>query len=212
MEIIRQVEIVRGKRKITFESGWQVWLLRGTTPAFPLEEGVAVDRDAFERFLLQRQYPPALEKAVSLLAERSRSRNEIEQRLRLCHYDAIVIAKVMERLDDERLLDDRDFSSQWVQSRMRKYGASRLYQELRRKGVEPDTARAAVEECSEEDQLETAVSIACKKLQSMRGETDRGKMFQRVSGTLVRRGYSWEIARKAFEEALNRAPEESGMR
>ena len=47
MEIILSVETVRGKTKISFESGWQVWLRRDDIPDFPLKEGTAVDRECF---------------------------------------------------------------------------------------------------------------------------------------------------------------------
>lgn len=151
---------------------------------------------------LLEQYRPALDRAVGLLAIRARSRREIEQRLLRAGYDEEVVSMVLYKLEREKLLDDEDFSVQWVESRKRKYGSTRIAMELRMKGVDPETAEAALACCSEEDELETAAALARRKIKSDRDSCDRRKLFQRVTAFLVRRGYSWDIAKKAFEEAL----------
>ena len=137
---------------------------------------------------LLEQYRPALDRAVGLLAIRARSRREIEQRLLRAGYDEEVVSMVLYKLERE--------------SRKRKYGSTRIAMELRMKGVDPETAEAALACCSEEDELETAAALARRKIKSDRDSCDRRKLFQRVTAFLVRRGYSWDIAKKAFEEAL----------
>ena len=58
MEIIRSVETIRGKIRISFESGWQVWLRRNEDPGFPLAEGTAVDRESFLAYIGLGIKPP----------------------------------------------------------------------------------------------------------------------------------------------------------
>ena len=157
---------------------------------------------------LLHQYRPALDRAVGMLAVRARSRREIEQRLLRAGYDEEVVSMVLYKLEREKLLDDEDFSVQWVESRKRKYGSSRIAMELRLKGVSAEAAEAALACCSEEDELETATSLARRKIKSDRDACDSRKLFQRVTAFLVRRGYSWDIAKKAFEEALEEASED----
>ena len=130
---------------------------------------------------------------------RARSRKEIEDRLHFAHYDREVISLILYKLEKENLLDDQEFSRQWVQSRMKKYGSARITRELQMKGLDRETAESALEEYSEEDELRSAALLAEKKIRSVRSETDRKVLFRRVTGMLVRRGYSWEIARKAFD-------------
>ena len=157
---------------------------------------------------LLQQYRPALDRAVGMLAVRARSSREIEQRLLRAGYDEEVVSMVLYKLEREKLLDDEDFSVQWVESRKRKYGSSRIAMELRLKGVSAEAAEAALACCSEEDELETATSLARRKIKSDRDACDSRKLFQRVTAFLVRRGYSWDIAKKAFEEALEEASED----
>ena len=85
---------------------------------------------------------------------------------------------------------------------MKKYGSGRIQQELRRKGVDEEAARAAMESVSEEEQLEHAVAFAVKKLSSLRGSYDRRKQVRLTVNALVRRGYSWETALRAADQAM----------
>ena len=91
---------------------------------------------------------------------------------------------------------------QWVHSRSRKYGASRIRQELRTKGIDEDIASEILEDLSEEDQLRQAVALAVKKIRSLQPSCEEKKWKQRITSFLVRRGYSWDLALKAFEEAM----------
>lgn len=202
MEIIWSVETIRGKIRITFESSWQVWLRRNEDPGFPLTEGTAVDRESFLAYIRIHQYPPALDRAVRMLAERSCSRREIERKLTLARFDPDVTDLVLFKLEKENLLNDREFAMQWVHSRSRKYGASRIRQELRTKGIDEDIASEILEDLSEEDQLRQAVALAVKKIRSLQPSCEEKKWKQRITSFLVRRGYSWDLALKAFEEAM----------
>ena len=205
MEIIRSIETIRGKIRITFESGWQVWLRRNEDPGFPLTEGTAVDRESFLAYIRIHQYPPALDRAVRMLAERSCSRREIERKLTLARFDPDVTDLVLFKLEKENLLNDREFTVQWVHSRSRKYGASRIRQELRTKGIDEDIASEILEDLSEEEQLCQAVALAVKKIRSLQSSCEEKKWKQRITAFLIRRGYSWDLALKAFEEAMRQS-------
>ena len=202
MEVIRSVELVRGKRKITFDSGWTVWLKQDDIPPFPLAEGTEVEKDSFEKFIMLRQYPLALDRAVRMLAERPCSRKEIQRRLSSARFDGSVTDLVLYKLEKENLLDDRDFAEQWVLSRSRKYGAVRIRAELRMKGVDPETVETVMDSCPEEEQKSCAVAFAAKKIKSLRDSCDPVRMKQRVLSALIRRGYTWDLASAAYEEAV----------
>lgn len=201
MEIIRSVETIRGKIKISFESGWQVWLRRNEQPGFPLTEGTTIDKETFIKYILLHQYPSALDRAVRMLSERQCSKREIERRLYSARYDSEVIDLVLYKLEKEKLLDDIDFAGQWVQSRSRKYGSARIYRELRMKGIDADTAESVLESLSDEEQAEHAVTLAAKKIRSLQDSCDSSKLKHRVVNSLIRRGYTWDIALQAYEEA-----------
>ena len=119
--------------------------------------------------------------------------------------------KIFEFIKKEKLLNDEEFSAQWVQARMSKYGPIRIARELRMKGIDRDMTGSAIQEVLTEDQeLENAVLLAMKKLRTEKTDAEEIKRFQRITSFLVRHGYSWEIARKAYEMALERNQGEDG--
>ena len=66
------------------------------------------------------------------------------------------------------------------------------------KGVEYDVAHEALKSIADEEQLQHAVLIARKKVSVIKNTTDRKKLFRQVTEMLVRKGYPWEIAKKAY--------------
>ena len=152
---------------------------------------------------LLHDYPAALDRAVRMLAERPRSKKEIVDRLASVRFDEEVISLVIFKLEKENLLDDRDFAEQWVLSRGRKYGSARIRRELQAKGIDKDTVSSALETLSGEEQLEHASAFAAKKIHSQRSACDERKLKQRVVSALIRRGYSLDIAVRAYESALS---------
>lgn len=158
---------------------------------------------------LLHDYPAALDRAVRLLAERPRSRKEISDRLSSAHFDEEVISLVLYKLEKENLLNDRDFAIQWVQSRSLKYGSSRISRELRMKGIDDDTASEVLENLSEEEQVMRATAFAVKKIRTQRSGDDPRKIKQRITAAIVHRGFSWNIALKAYQHALDQEKAEN---
>ena len=75
-------------------------------------------------------------------------------------------------------------------------------QELRQKGIAGEDAEAALADLDPDRQQAAAEAFAAKALSCRRaGETPQ-KARSRAMAALVRRGYSWEEARKAVDTAL----------
>ena len=154
-----------------------------------------IEPEEYQSFMLRRGYPHALEAAMKFLALRERSVQEIRSRLRRSCFDEAVIARVLDTLDAHGLLSDARFASQWVDSRSRKYGRNRIFQELRVKGVSGEDAKKALDALPEDQEYVRALDQArklCRKFQN-----DPKKIAQ----SLVRKGYPWPLARRAAEEA-----------
>ena len=134
---------------------------------------------------------------------RERSEQEIVQRLRRVHFHETTIARVMETLAGHHLYSDQRFAETWVSRRSRKYGRQRIAMELKMKGVSAQTARQALEGLETEEELSSAVRQAEKTVRRVQG--DEQKLIQ----ALVRRGYSWAVARQAAQAALKHTEDEA---
>lgn len=127
---------------------------------------------------------------------RDRTEKEAREKLRKKGIDEKTVEEAIEWLKEEGLLNDANFARQWVEGRKEKYGSSRLYRELIRKGVRSEIAREAVGEILEEEELQRAISWGRRRLASMPENDPRRRA--KLASFLLRRGFSWEIVEKVL--------------
>lgn len=164
-----------------------------------------------------RRGPGAWDAALRLLGVRARSRHEMAQRLAGKGFDADTVDEVLARLDQHKLLDDTEFAQEWVRSRQANSGRGRvaLRQELRAKGVPSSIIESTLDEVDPADERTVAASLVARKLTP--GQVDalrtdpamRDKLFRRLVGMLLRRGYPQSMAIDVVTGALDDAAAES---
>ena len=204
MVIIESITPLRSGVQLRLDSGKTVRLTRKDADEGGFREGMSLPAAEFDQFVRLHQYPRALNQAVAMLARRPCSRHEIESRLRRTRYEEEIIELVLYKLEKERLINDAEFADSWVQYRASgRYGARRILQELKQKGISEDIAREAVAKLEESAALENAVHLAAKALQRAKPGENRWTVRNRVLAALVRRGYGWDTAAKAYEIAQN---------
>ena len=145
----------------------------------------------------------AREAALNLLSFRARSAVELRRRLVRKEFPPEVADECIASLEEAGLLDDAAFAASFVRDRMRfrPRGRMRLAQELRARGVDADTAHAAIGEAMEgEDvsELELAREVAARW--SPRAGEDPLRARRRLYGLLARRGFGGETVRRIMEE------------
>jgi regulatory protein len=170
-----------------------------------LRTGDEVSDGVLEALLADDEPFRARAAALSLLSVRQRSRAELRQRLRAKGFGAEVVEGCLERLEDLQLLDDGAFAGAFARDRMRlrPQGRQRTVHELRGRGVDEDTAAAAVREALAEsgaDEMEMARQAAAK-WRRRDGEAPEAAR-RRLYGFLARRGFEAEVVRQVVEEAL----------
>ena len=203
MDVITAIKKERGKYRVTVNESEEILVPLALMRERPLQEGQPIDLEEYDNWLMVRQYRFALDRAVGYLAARARSKHEIEQKLMQAGYRPCTVEMVIYKLQRENLLDDADFARQWVESRQNhKLGRSRIAQELRRKGISQDEAEEALSIIEDEDQLSGAIALATKAVSRIKPDEDLRKASNRIAGMLARRGYSWDIAKKAIQQVL----------
>lgn len=167
----------------------------------PLQIGDAYDAKSYDDWLCAREYPHALERAVSFLAGRARTEHELLVCLKHCGYTERAIARVMQRLSQAGYINDAQFADQWTLARTsRAVGKRRIAQELRQKGVDSQAIDAAIAQIDEDDMLDAATALARKLLARTRGKDERD-VRRKVTAALMRRGYDYATARQALDAA-----------
>ncbi len=137
---------------------------------------------------------------LNLLTTRVRTRAELAAELARRGFEDDVAAAVLERLVEVRLLDDAAFAEQWVDSRHRHRGLGRraLSQELRRRGVDTETADEAVAGLDADAEREKARELVRRRLPSL-DRVEPPAAARRLVAMLARKGYgaglSYEVVR-----------------
>jgi len=204
MDVITAIKKERGKYRVTVNDAEDVLVPVNLMRERPLSEVQPIDLEDYDNWLMVRQYRFALDRAVGYLAARACSTREIEQKLLRAGYRPSTVEMVIYKLQRENLLDDADFARQWVESRQHhKLGRSRIAQELRRKGISQEEAEDALSVIDDDDQLSGAVALAEKAAARIKPGEDMRKAASRIAGMLARRGYSWDIAKQAIQQALS---------
>lgn len=140
---------------------------------------------------------------LDLLTTRARTRSELAEALARRDVDDEVSGQVLDRLVEVGLLDDAAFAEQWVTSRHEHRGLGRraLADELRRKGVDQETAGVALAELGQDDERTRARALVDKKLPSM-ARLETPVAVRRLVGMLARKGYSGGLAYEVVRDAL----------
>ncbi len=161
-------------------------------------KGYSFTKDALRDIMAANKLQAAYASSINYLSYRSCTRTEVARKLKEKDYDEHVIETTLDRLEQEKLIDDSLFAEQWARQRVRtqKKGKVWIRQELRQKGVQPAHIEQALGEIDEDEELVSATTLARKKWNSTSGEWLDKK--RKTMAYLMRRGYSSDLVRRAL--------------
>ena len=206
-DLITAVERSKKGAVVTLNGEEKIFVSRALLIEREFAEGQALQRDELAQWLLPRQYPEALNLAVSLLAQRARSSGEIQKKLRDKFYLPETIEMVLYKLEKEHFLNDEAFAMEYAAALSRRQmGRTRIGQELRRKGVDAEIIEQAIGQIDEEERADSVLRAAQKAARGkdLASPADRQKVF----AALMRRGYGAADARQAISSLLSEQNDE----
>ena len=164
----------------------------GPTPGSPADSGPEPDPDSVARTIVLRR-----------LTDAPRSRAELAADLAARNVPVEVSDRVLDRFTEVGLVDDAAFARGWVEQRQAGRGLARraLAQELRRKGIDDEVAREALDEIDPDDEVEAARTLVRRRLRTVR-DLDQQVAVRRLSGMLARKGYPPSVAFRVVREEL----------
>lgn len=143
------------------------------------------------------------------LTGRARSRRELADKLAQKHVPEEIATALLDRFEEVGLIDDAEFARLWVEGRHAAKGVAprALSQDLRRKGVDDEVAREAIEQISTDEQEATARALIRRKLRSLERFDDTTRT-RRLVGLLARKGYAPGMAYALVRDELGAESEE----
>lgn len=209
MPRITSVRERRGRSRVFVEGEFWAEIDAGVAAERGLYEGASVSDEDLEGARVAGERALAMSRALNLLGYRARSEGEIRDRLRQRDFGEETIQTVVQRLRDLGYVDDEEFARDAARQRARRYGPRRISADLLRSGVDPETARRAVEEeFARRSELEDALSVAARRY----NEAGSNAEARRVYGFLTRRGYSAAVCAEVARMYRDGDPPEAGAR
>lgn len=146
------------------------------------------------------------DRALDLLEARARGTEELRRLLMRKGEPADEVARTIERLQANGLLDDAAFARQFARAKLLGAGRSRrrVQQELARRGIAPDLSSAAIEAvCAEEDVDDGATieRVARKKVRTL-SKLAPLTQRRRLYAFLARRGYDADDIQRTLRAVL----------
>jgi regulatory protein len=162
-----------------------------------LQEGQKLSSTEIEKLKNAELFHRCLNSGLKFLGPRPRSEAEIKARLRHHGYEINVIQQVMDRLKEQKLVDDNAFAQYWRENRENfKPRSRRLIEiELKQKGVDTETIAQATEMVDDDV---TACKAAQRKAISLAG-LDYLSFRKRLATFLRQRGFSYEVINTTIE-------------
>ncbi|MEN8673599.1 regulatory protein RecX [Nocardioides sp.] len=152
---------------------------------------------------------------LDALTGQARSRKELADKLAKKLVPDEIATRLLDRFEEVGLVDDEAFARLWVSHRQPGKGLARraLAHELRRKGVDDETAREVLDEVDPADEEQAARTLVRKKLRSL-SRVDDVRATRRLVGMLARKGYgssmAYAVVRSELEAADRQAPDAEG--
>ncbi|QZY55734.1 recombination regulator RecX [Crassaminicella profunda] len=169
-----------------------------------LKIGQEVEKERLEHIITEEMYLKAKSKALKLLHFSSRTEKEMRERLKKNEYSEETIERVIAFLKEYNFINDSELTKHMVRNKSigKKYGKKRIKQDLYRKGIDMNLIENTIEEeIDEEKEYENALSLAQKKMKTIK-DTDQRKIYEKLGRYLAYRGYEYDLIRKVINRCL----------
>lgn len=151
--------------------------------------------------------------ALRQLTAAPRSRAQLAEAMARRDVPQEVAERVLDRFTEVGLVDDAQYAQMLVRTRHAERGMSRraIALELRRRGVDDETAVEALGQIDADDEESAARDVVRRKLRGMRGLAPEVQA-RRLQGVLGRKGYPAGVVFRVVAEELAAAGDEPGGR
>ena len=197
--------------KITKEKGqfYLIWLSSGeklrvsedTLVRQRLLKGQELTQSTIEQIKKTGAYDVGLQLALNYLSYQLRSRKEIIDYLKDKEFLVEDRKKIILRLEEMNLLNDKVYSESYVRTLVRTSdkGPKVIRQQLKRKGINDEDIEHGLTFYTIEDQVEVAIATAQKAMKRYRTKSFKDGL-QKVKLHLVQKGFNYEVIDLALEE------------
>lgn len=176
---------------------------------FHLRKGLELNDEEIEKIKQKDELQKFYTRAIHYLSYRMRSRKEIYDYLEKNEVQQPFIEEIIRRLENEKLINDREFAEMFVRSRINTStkGPRMIQNELKEKGISALIAQEALKQFTYEAQYEKTYKFIMKKLKGKTKHSFRKRLDQ-MKASLMQRGFSQDVIQAATAEFIDEKDED----
>ena len=156
--------------------------------------------------MLQKKKPiteqEALQKLSALCARAEHSSGEMLEKMRRWQLSEDARERVLDRLIDEKFVDDERFARLFVREKIRfdRWGRRKIEQALYQKGVASDISHRVLDEVDDEAYVAELKKLIAAKRRSVQAESDY-EMRAKLTKYALGRGFDYNVIRQCIDGA-----------
>ena len=185
--------------KISLSNGEEVFIDNDVCRDNYLKKGETLNEEKLNDLVFQSQFQRAKSRAVWYLDRKDRTAKDLYNKLCLAGFDKKAVAKVIARLQEVGLIDDRRFAENYA-SRLMEGNVSKreALQKMLQKGVPYDMAKDVLAECDSDEGAQIEALINKKYRTKLMVEGGKEKVY----AALIRKGFSYEAVKNALKNYI----------
>ncbi len=182
--------------KISLSNGEDILIDNDICSKKCLKVGDSFTESELDTLVFESQYTRAKARAVWYLDRKDRTSNELYKKLCSGGFDKKASAKVIARLQEVGLIDDRRFAENYRDRLLRDNASKReALNKLVLKGVPYNLAKEVLSDCEVDEQGQIKALIERKYRNKLAAENG----VQRVYAALIRKGFSYSAVKTALK-------------
>ena len=156
--------------------------------------------------MIQKKKPiteqEVLQKLSALCARAEHSSGEMLEKMRRWQLSEDARERVLDRLIDEKFVDDERFARLFVREKIRfdRWGRRKIEQALYQKGVASDISRRVLDEVDDEAYVAELKKLIAAKRRSVQAESDY-EMRAKLTKYALGRGFDYNVIRQCIDGA-----------
>lgn len=202
MAIITKIEEQKNKKRVNIfvDDAFFCGLGKETAVTYRLKVGNQIDEKVLKEAVFDSEVKSATEKGADYIGSRMHSKKELYDKLIKKGYEKQVVLKALEKLEEYHYVDDKIFAKQYIEQNA-KYSKKILENKLKQKGISSDIILENIGNDDNNSDLELC-KIYAQKYAKSKDLTKEGTV-QKLYASLARKGFSFEIIKKACKLILN---------
>ena len=184
----------RGKVEVSLSDGSSFFILKDLQRSLGLDEDTVWSRDSLSEIKRRAERLEAEQKSLSLLSTANHSRNGLRLKLLKRGFSSDAQQYSICRMEELGYLDDDEYASQWVASRIQRHpeGRNAMLAGLQRRGISRLTAEQCISRLVDD---EVEMDCARRRIQKLSDVT-----HAKLTPRLVSGGFSRQTIKRVLNE------------